>query len=224
MSTANAPVKSLTAYNLIREAILSGELLPGTRLVLADLETHFGVGRGPLREAVLRLDKSGLVQNIPYKGAVVMPPPSYPEMAIIYQLRVRVEVEMAVEAMRQASEASIDRLEALSAEMGAAMTDEPLFFHHDREFHSQLYALAKMPHLQILVDRLLDHAESFLNSYAYASQDKALFYEQHQSILTALRSKDEALLRHVLEQNILAGLALVQNEMERFRQRRQGLA
>ena len=65
MSKIFSKIKSLTAYEMIRNMILSGEALPGTRLVLTELEEKMGVGRGPIRDALMRLDKSGLVQNIP---------------------------------------------------------------------------------------------------------------------------------------------------------------
>ena len=48
---------------MIRNMILSGEALPGTRLVLTELEEKMGVGRGPIRDALMRLDKSGLVSE-----------------------------------------------------------------------------------------------------------------------------------------------------------------
>ena len=220
MTDDTATVKSLTAYHKIRELILSGDMLPGSRLVLAELEARLNVGRGPVREAIMRLDKSGLVQNIPYKGAVVMPPPSFREMEVMYQLRVQVERIMAVEAMRKARLEDVEALEALAADMVDSCDDESLFFHQDRQFHSQLYALAGMPHLQSIIDRMLDHVEVFLNTHAYASQDKELFLEQHRLMLQALRHKDEALLARTLEENILVGLALVQSEMERFKNRR----
>ena len=102
MSTAST-IKSLAAYDLIRDMILSGEALPGTRLVLVDLEKKLGVGRGPIRDALMRLDKSGLVQNIPYKGAIVMMPPSSKEIEHIFNLRIQVECALAKEAMQQAT-------------------------------------------------------------------------------------------------------------------------
>ena len=58
MNKIASKIKSLTAYEMIRDMILSGEALPGTRLVLTELEEKTGVGRGPIRDALLRLDKS----------------------------------------------------------------------------------------------------------------------------------------------------------------------
>ena len=69
-------IKSLIAYKMIRDGILSGEFLPGSRLILSELEQKLGLGRGPIRDALMRLDRSGLIENIPFKGAIVKSPPS----------------------------------------------------------------------------------------------------------------------------------------------------
>ena len=80
MSSDASNIKSLRAYEKIRNLILSGAKLPGTRLVLAELEQELDMGRGPIREALMRLDRSGLVRNVPYKGAIVATPPKLKEM------------------------------------------------------------------------------------------------------------------------------------------------
>lgn len=216
MTTTGAKIKSLTAYDMIRALILSGEALPGTRLVLTELEKKLGVGRGPVRDALMRLDKSGLVQNIPYKGAIVTPPPSLSEMEHIYQLRVRVEVLLTVEAGRRATATDITRLEAIAAAMGSNGSTEPYYFHQDREFHSAVYALAKMPHLHAVVGHLLDYVDVFLNMRPYDPADVALFSQQHATIIQAMKEQDEETLRQTMERNILVGLELVRKEMHKF--------
>lgn len=219
MGKATQTIRSLTAYDLIRDLILSGEVLPGTRLVLSDLEQRLGVGRGPLREALMRLDRSGLVQNIPYKGVVVLPHASPKEMEIIYQARVVVEVALAVEAMHKATKRDIVVLEALLAKMKNMPSDAPFGFHEDRIFHSALYTIAQMPQLQLVVDNMLDHVEAFLTFHSFEQADKQLFAEQHGIIINTLRNKDEATLRQTLESNILLGLRLIHTEMARLRPR-----
>lgn len=62
-------VKSRIAYDKIRKLILTGKKKPGARLVLAELERELDMGRGPVREALMRLDSSGLVHNIPLQRA-----------------------------------------------------------------------------------------------------------------------------------------------------------
>src|SRR5215471_17047222 len=59
------------AYEAIREAITSGALLPGTRLREAALARHFAISTTPVREALRRLDREGLVRLSPNRGAIV---------------------------------------------------------------------------------------------------------------------------------------------------------
>ena len=216
MSKITSKIKSLTAYEMIRDMILSGEALPGTRLVLTELEEKMGVGRGPIRDALMRLDKSGLVQTIPYKGAVVTLPPSFREMEHIYQLRIQVEIVLAMEAMRVASDSDIAQLEEIASAMENSSPEEPYFFHKDREFHRTLYAISKMYHLQAIVDHLLDYVEAFLNLRHYASADKELFIQQHSVIIQALKDHNKNILVETLKENIMVGLELIRKEMARF--------
>lgn len=219
MSKTPQPIRSLTAYDLIRELILSGEVLPGTRLVLTDLEQRLNVGRGPLREALMRLDRSGLVQNIPYKGVVILPHASAQEIDAIYQTRVVLEVALAVEALRKATKKDITALEKQLAKMCSLPADTPFGFHEDRQFHNALYSIANMPRLQILVDTMLDHIEAFLTFHSFEQADKELFAEQHTIIIKALRAKNEDTLRETLTANILTGLRLIQYAIAKSRPR-----
>ncbi len=215
-ASKNSATKSLVAYEMIRDMIMSGRALPGTRLILTDLEQQLGVGRGPIRDALLLLDKSGLVQNIPYKGAIVMLPPGYREMELIYQQRCELEAALAEEAMRQATPQELDALEQTAKEMEAA-GEETYFFHVDREFHHRLYQLSRMPHLVSVVEHLMDFVQAFLTLRAYSAEHKELFNQQHATIIAALRNKDADLLRTTLQENIMVGLELVREEMQRFR-------
>src|SRR3982751_1331914 len=59
------------AYAALREAITSGALLPGTPLREGALARQFGVSTTPVREALRRLDREGLVHLTPNRGARV---------------------------------------------------------------------------------------------------------------------------------------------------------
>lgn len=55
----------------LREAILEGVFLPGSQLNQAQIAAQFGVSRGPVRAAVNKLEKDGLVRNVPHRGTYV---------------------------------------------------------------------------------------------------------------------------------------------------------
>ncbi|MCI2264231.1 GntR family transcriptional regulator [Sediminivirga luteola] len=60
-------------YRSIRDAIVRGEIEPGERLVDADLQAWLGVSRTPIREALLRLERTGLVTAIPGRATMATP-------------------------------------------------------------------------------------------------------------------------------------------------------
>ena len=213
MDNNASSMKSLVAYEKIRDMILTGVKLPGTRLVLSDLEMELGIGRGPIREALMRLDRSGLVKNIPYKGAVVASPPSRREISIIFDIRVELEAQLAVEAMNIITPEQIGKLEDLHSRMASVDAD---FYTLDREFHQIIYQASNLPHLCTIVHKLIESVETFLNLYRQEITDCHKFSHEHGEILNAIKAKDEELVRTVLTNNIRSGLEVVERSISRL--------
>ncbi len=61
------------AHALLRDAIVDGTLAPGEQLRDPELQEWIGVSRTPIREALMRLERSGLVRTLPGRSTVVMP-------------------------------------------------------------------------------------------------------------------------------------------------------
>lgn len=55
--------------NAIREAIFSGKLNPGDRIIETYWAKELGVSQGPVREAIRDLEAMGLVETVPFKGS-----------------------------------------------------------------------------------------------------------------------------------------------------------
>ena len=206
--------KSREAYELIKEMILNGTALPGTRLILFDLEEKLGVGREPIRDALLLLDKSGLVQNIPYKGAIVTLPPSLKEMEIIFEHRKQLEVTLVLEAIKKITKKDIEKLAKLVTDMEQHYKNEEKFFHIDRDFHKQLYKTSQMPHLLSIFEHLMDFIHTYLSQHIYTEELIQTFNKQHKKIILGIMNKDTNLLIASLEENINYGLQMVQEEMK----------
>ena len=201
-------MKSLQAYEKIRDMILSGSKLPGTRLVLTELEEELGIGRGPIREALMHLDRSGLVKNIPYKGAVVATPPTQKEVLHIYDLRADLEAKLAVEAIDNLTESDFLKLEELQARMEELPQNH---YQLDRQFHSIICAASKLPHLCNIAQALVQSVESVLNIYRREKEHCTRFNEQHRAILDALKSKNPARVKETFEVNIRSGIDIIKD-------------
>jgi len=201
-------MKSLKAYEIIRDMILSGEKLPGSRLILSDLEKELNIGRGPIREALMRLDRTGLVKNIPYKGAIVETPPNSKEILHIYDLRINLEVKLGVEAMTNITEQDILKLE----ELHVAMQDCPKNHHHlDSDFHFLIYDASNLPHLCNIARILRGSVENFLNIYRRDKDHCVKFNKEHGLIIEALKLQDLDELKKTIAVNIESGLDVIRD-------------
>ncbi|MCP4020883.1 MAG: GntR family transcriptional regulator [Desulfobacteraceae bacterium] len=207
MADTKSSMKSLKAYEKIRDMILTGFKLPGTRLVLSELEQELGIGRGPVREALMRLDRSGLVKNIPYKGAVVAAPPTKKEVLHIYDLRVDLESKLAVEAMQYLNKSDITKLEALNASMEELPNNR---YKYDRQFHYHIYEASQLPHLCNIAQALILSVESVLNIYRWEKDLCMKFNAEHRAIINALKDKDPEKVKETLEINIKSGLEIIE--------------
>ncbi|GAB7512231.1 GntR family transcriptional regulator [Bilophila wadsworthia] len=206
-------IKSLIAYKMIRDGILSGEFLPGSRLILSELEQKLGLGRGPIRDALMRLDRSGLIENIPFKGAIVKSPPSLKELEYIYTTRLTIEKLAIAEAM---SKANTHHLSSLQKMVNISLKEINIpqnFYFHDRKFHAYLYTIANMPHIQDIINTLNEHIDIFLNTHIYDYDYREESILHHQNIVDAIREKDEEKLFSNLEANMTIGLKYLYNRL-----------
>src|SRR5437667_1552391 len=81
-------------YERLLHEITSGVLLPGEQLVEARIADELGVSKTPVREALIRLQRDGLVEIAPYRGARVLQP-SKEDIVEILELRLCIEAYVA---------------------------------------------------------------------------------------------------------------------------------
>jgi DNA-binding GntR family transcriptional regulator len=98
-----------TVENHLREAIMSGYLKPGQRLVERELCEAMGVSRPSLREALRKLEAEKLIEMVPHRGPVVAAI-SDQEAGELYELRVLLESYAARQYAARATRSSIDAL------------------------------------------------------------------------------------------------------------------
>jgi DNA-binding GntR family transcriptional regulator len=103
-------------YEELRAAIVSGELLPGERLLEEELSARLGLGRAAVRMALVRLEHDGLVQRERHRGATVRRV-SVSEAVEILEARAALEGLAARHAALSADDAAIAELRGIVAEM-----------------------------------------------------------------------------------------------------------
>lgn len=112
----NHQTRSCTVLLTLREAILTGKLKPGERLVQEKLAKQLNISRMPIREAINQLETEGFVKIIPYKGAVVTKL-SLNNLEELYVIRSNLESLAASLAAKRLSDVELEKLHQLLTEM-----------------------------------------------------------------------------------------------------------
>ena len=124
----------------LREDISSGALAPGTRLVEVELAERFGVSRGPIREALRELTRSGLALDRPRQGVFVSTP-SDSDLEQAFVFREALETAAARIALRQVTPRDLDQFRSILESMEKAYADRARegSLALDLEFHRELF-------------------------------------------------------------------------------------
>jgi DNA-binding GntR family transcriptional regulator len=121
---SGSTARALTEKRL-REAIARGDVVPGQRLVEADLTQMYGVTRGSVRLALDALIAEGLVERVPNRGARVRRV-STEEAVAITECRMALESLIARKAAERATDRQIAALRAHGRRMEQALADADL--------------------------------------------------------------------------------------------------
>lgn len=143
------------AHVQLRDALLAGHFAPGRALPLRDLAQTFGISITPVRDAVTRLVAQGVLQQGPRNSAVV-PHLTVEELRHLTLVRCELEGRAAREAAARPDGAALARLDRQLATMRDLIAKRELDTYLDvhRAFHFGIYALAKIPILQEMIENL----------------------------------------------------------------------
>ncbi|PFH19237.1 GntR family transcriptional regulator [Burkholderia sp. JKS000303] len=181
-STADAVAASL------REMIINGELQAGERLVERDLAERFGISRIPLREAIQRLEREGLLDIFRNRGAVVRML-SASDVQEIYDMRVLLEGDAIFRSVKRLDDETLARAELvhrLLGESGAPRRQGEL----NREFHALLYSCCGNERLLTAIAELRSQVERYERLQATLLADTPSFQVEHTDILQACRERN----------------------------------
>jgi DNA-binding GntR family transcriptional regulator len=126
-------------FDHLREEILSSRLKPGQELNELALSAELEVSRGPIREAISRLESEGLVKVTPRRGAIVAELTDE-EFVEAYQVREALETLAIRLAVPRIEADEIERLRALHEEMTEFVANDQIkeFFDANSAFHQQI--------------------------------------------------------------------------------------
>ncbi len=177
--------------DVLRTAIIRGELVPGSIHSVAALAEALGVSRTPVREALIELASRGMVRFERNRGVRILQT-SIHDIEEVFDLRLLLEVPAVRRAVERVDRRELRSLEAEYNGMvrAAAAGDEQALWLHDRAFHHRLLALSGNRRLADYVDSLRDMV--LLRGATTAGRSRSLeaIALEHRGILDAVRAGD----------------------------------
>ncbi len=199
--TESAPVSAFTSIQVpdlvgvveaqLQEAILSGRIAPGGRIIEAELARQMGVSRAPVREAARRLESLGLLVSRPRHGFTVRTV-SHKQVNDLYEVRTQLELLGAALACQHASDAELAQLDARVDDMVAraeTLTSQERVA-LDLDFHFTISALSGNHYLHRLFDNLQTEVRMFLALSEGTHGDLKALAETHRPIAHAMARRD----------------------------------
>ena len=212
------PTLARRSFDSIKSDIINGQLAQGTKIVESDLALKYGISRGPLREAIHRLEQIKLIVRVPHAGSRVVTL-DIKMMQDIYTAREALEGMAARLAARLMPGADIEALSTLldqhsdnineTAGKAYLQREGDIDFHYrialasenrwiQQNLHGELYQLIRM----------CRHQSGQFPSRAQTALD------QHRQIANAIARRDEELAELLMRRHISGAWEIVKKILE----------
>ena len=181
------------AYNRIEELIVTLALAPGAALSEKRLTSDLGIGRTPIREALQRLAREGLVRVLPRKAILVTDTDPNRQLLVL-EVRRELERLLARVSAERASQVERDRFEAIALGMEAAArsNDDIAFMRLDRELNGLLAEAAHNEYASRSMRLLNGHSRRFWYQHYKQAADLPRISRLHAEEARAIAGGDAA--------------------------------
>jgi DNA-binding GntR family transcriptional regulator len=200
---------------LIRADIMSLRIPPDTRILIDSLSKQLGVSQTPVREALSRLEATGLVVKQHFIGYCSAPQLNRQQLEELYELRLVLEPYAARCAAERMSDEDLRVISALGKKMGSAETQSSyeLFAAQDAELHDLIATGAGNALITEALSNLHTHLHIFrLRQHSEVPREAQA---EHKALITALThrkpSEAEAAMRAHIENSFRRQRLFVSN-------------
>ncbi|MCI5957319.1 MAG: GntR family transcriptional regulator [Clostridiales bacterium] len=194
------------AYETLKHAIVTGEIPAGSRIVETEYAERMHISRTPLREALRKLERDGLVEYVLRRGVIVRAF-TIADVEEIYTIRNALEMLTLPAIIQNATEEDIRHMRALLAEMDPfdETGDIPALSPRARAFHSYLTRISKMNRIL----RVIEGQDEYITRFSAVSIAKEnrrhAAHQEHHRLVDYVESRDlesfERLMRKHIERS-----------------------
>ena len=179
-------------FNTLRDAILTGKLVPGERLMENQLAEKLGVSRTPVREALRMLELENLVELVPRKGAQVLDM-SEKDIPNILEVRSALEGLATSLACKKMTKEDLQQLKSMEVDFEKAVADNDVehFVDIDEDFHDLIFAATENDKLISIFRNLRIQLYRYRMAQAKNNETSmSTIVAHHRSIIRAIENHD----------------------------------
>jgi DNA-binding GntR family transcriptional regulator len=205
------------AVSLLRHAITSGRLPPGTKLVEREVAEMLGISRAPARDALMELEKEGLIETLSSGRQVIEL--SERDIRELMQVRLALETLAAELAVENSCPENCAALQANLEEMHAAIQrhDYASYVASDVDMHQLIWEQSGNRKLQAELNAMIGPIFMFVAANAEYF-DWSEVYDLHEDLVADIRASDKNAVRQHIQVHMDSTL---QRSLSAFRRRQQ---
>lgn len=207
--------KTEQIYRLLRKRILEGKLTPGSRLIERKLAEELNVSKTPVREALVRLDKDGLLDGEVHRGLWVAEL-TEEEAREIYDLREMLEGLAAREAAKRINQQECRKFTSFVEEFEMHYNRKNFTSYSDTDikFHNFLIEISANQRLYHLVSHLRAQSRLLMTTSVNLPGRAEASLSEHKSIIQAVVSHNDDLAEKYAREHIRNVKNAVLNHLE----------
>ncbi len=201
-SGVNKPIREI-AYETLKHAIITGEIPAGVRSVETEYAAKLRISRTPLREALRKLERDGLVEYVIRRGVVVRAF-SFEDVEEIYTIRNVLEMLTLPSIIENATPKDIKSMRDKLQEMDRMMADNNIekLSALARAFHDQLTAISGLKRILRVIQGQDEYIHRFSALSIAKDKRRAEAHQEHHRILEMVENKDLEGLQAVMRSHI----------------------
>lgn len=190
-------------FETLREAIISGRLKPGERMMEIQLAEELGVSRTPVREAIRKLELEGLVVMVPRKGAYVGDISSR-DIVEVFEVRGALESLAAGLAAERITVEELENLERILVRIADCVEHKDLkeLIEADAEFHDELYKASRNRKLAQIILNSREQIQRFRSTSLATPGRMKDALDEHKKIVEAISQRNVALAQKLALEHI----------------------
>ena len=215
LSMESRPIRDI-AYEQLKHAIITGQIPAGSRIVETVYADQLHISRTPLREALRRLERDGLVEYVLHRGVVVRAF-TINDIEEIFTIRNAMMMLILPSVIENVTDEALQQLRDILKEMDVAQdkADAQALAVYNRAFHGTIEHLSDK--LRIL--RVIDSQEEYIKRFSAMTiasiVRRSNAHQEHHQMVTLLEKRDleglKTLMRHHLEESKETCLRAVEN-------------